>query len=300
MGNATLANAIAAAVPAAEAELAGKVTPAPTEVTTTPVVEDPAKEEKPTPVSQEVQTEVAPEEEAAEETPVPTSLYGIDLSVLPDDEARKTFISEFTETQQHIGKLQRENAALRNSEPVPPVAPAVVAEQEQPDLSTLSDEQLAEALGINLEDALDPQATKLNLALTRKVLALTQTVERVSTSTATDAMQRTWETALDGLESKFGELPVERIEVLEYAATNGITDPEAAYWAKAGPIRFAVNEALGERLKSSRVAAKKSATTVRPKTSVGVEPRLESKNVKDAVREAANAAMRELGITFKD
>ncbi len=295
MGRAAIDAAIAAAVPEAEAELAGEGT-TPVDEGTVPVTETPPVEQAPTPVSQEVPAEVKPDVE------VPTSLFGIDLSELPDDAAREKFITEFAETQAAFGKLQRENAELKKAQETPPVvASAPVVETEQPDYSVLSDEQLAEALGIDLESAIDPQATKLNLALTRKVLELTQTVEAVSTNTAATEMQRTWEATLARLESDYGELPVSREEVLRTAVASGITDPEAAYWAQAGPIRFQVAKALDERLKADRKAGKLGATTPRPSSSSGVQPApLESKNVKDAVKEAAQAAMTQLGITFKE
>src|SRR3990172_10723826 len=79
----------------------------------------PKVEEQTPPPPGEVGNEVKPE--------VPTELFGVDLSVLPDDEARQKFIDEFTETNKTIGKLQRELAETKKVvaevPPTPPVHP---------------------------------------------------------------------------------------------------------------------------------------------------------------------------------
>lgn len=303
MGNAALDAAIAAAVPEALAELNGEEAP-PAPKVTAPVKEaEDIEEEEEAPApgsSQEVETEVATEEEdETEDEPLPTHLFGVDLSVLPDDDARREFIREFTEQNKTISKLQREVAELRT--PAPEPEDAGPAEPEQPDFSTLTDEELAQALGIDLENALDPEMVRLNLGLTRKVLELSQVVETVQSTTAETAETRVWEAKLDELERVYGELPVSRQELRADAKAKGLNDPEAAFWSVAGPARVAVAEALDKRLKAVRTTAKKAATTPRPKTSADVVPaRLKATTAKDAVKEAAELAMAELGITLSD
>lgn len=300
---AALANAIAEAVPAAEAELRGEVAPVKAaEVTVAPAVtEDPVVKTEPAPSSTEASPEVESDED--EEDPaeaVPTSLFGVDLSNL-DDATRAEFVREWTEQNKIISKSQREAAETKKElEAVRSTAPTVQpAPADEPDVTQLSDEELAEALGLDLENAIDPQAAKLNLALTRKVLELTSKVENVQATATESAQASTWKSALDTLEARFGELPVDRETLVANAKARGIADPEAAFWVEMGPVRQSLVEALDKKLGNKLKGAKKAATTPRPKTSAAVEPAaLTSKNAKDAVKEAFERAMAEKGMTF--
>lgn len=253
-------------------------------------VEAPESEEEAAPESQEVASEV--ESEGEEEEAPPTHLFGVDLSALPD-EARREFIHEWQEQNKTISKLQREKAELAKATPPEPEPPA----EEAP---PLTDEALAQALGIDLENTLDEAAAKAAISLARGFIELRQEVEGLVSSNTVADTKRVWESKLDELEAQYGQLPVDRIEVLEWAADNGVSDPTAAYWAQAGPIRFSVMEALDKKMQDVRKSSKKAATTPRPKASVEVEEKLKATTAKEAAGEAARAAIKRLGIRFDE
>lgn len=225
---------------------------------------------------------------------VPSSLFGVDLSVLPDDATREKFISEFMETNKTIGKLQRENADLRKA-PEPTPAPAPVAEAV--DVSKLTDEQIAAALGINPAEA--DERDMREIALTRSLLEQADRLERLEKGVTQDSRSRAWDKSFDALERQFGVLPEDtsREEVFAWAAEQGIASAEAAYWAAVGPVRAAVSQALSKQIVELKTTSKKGATTLRPATSADVdEARLTSTNVKDAIKEAFEKSRAELGI----
>jgi hypothetical protein len=302
MGRAALDAAIAAAVPEALAELAG-TPPGETETTETtvaPVVTERTvevgepKPATPDPGKAEPKT-VEVEDDEDEDTSVPESLFGVDITRLEEAD-RKEFIKEWTEQNKTIQKLQREKAE-QAAAPPPPVA----VEPEQPAVADLSDEDIAGALGIDLENTLDPAAAKAAIALARGFAELRNEVAELGTSTEAAETQRTWTAELDRLEVSYGKLPGERADVLAMAKAEGIENPELAYWRVAGPIRFQVAEALDKRLGTARKTAKKAATSPRPKTSAPVNPaKLEAKTAKEAVAEAAKQAIAELGIVLTD
>ena len=293
-----LDDAIAAAVTQAQTELGPSESDdaegtAAVEATAPEPSETPGAAQSTTPGSTEVTTDV---ESEAEDEEVPTSLFGIDLSVLPDEATRAEFIREWREQNKTISRLQREKAELEKamSSPKPPEPP----EPESPSVAEFTDEAIAEALGLDPED--DSPAAKAAIALARGFMELKEQVTGVVTAAEVSETERYWESTLDYLESKYGELPIDRTELLEYAAEHEITDPEVAYWAKMGPIRFDVSQALDRKLKEVRARAKKAATTPRPTTSTPVGPTpLRSKTVKDAIREAFVATAHELGIDIK-
>lgn len=292
-GRIALANAVAAAVNGEEVTPPTNDSDKDDEVTATLVVEDPkSKEEQTPPVSAEVENEV--DDDADEGDEVPDTVFGIDLSVLPDDEARRTFLREFTETNRTINKLQREKAERADRAPAP--------EPGRVDFSQLSDEDVASALGLNLEESADPAAASAAIALARGFADLREQIASLTSSTTVSATEQRWDKALNELEGKFGKLEeagISRADLLEHAADSGIDNPETAYWAVLGPIRFEVSEALKKKLTDARRAGKKAATTPRPRSSAEVdEAALVSKDVKSATKEAFDRAMKKLGVNF--
>ena|SRR3990170_424812 len=293
MTKADLAAAVKDAATAAVEEaaaLAAKEEGTAAEAEATPKVEE---QTPPPPV--EVGNEVKPE--------VPTELFGVDLSVLPDDEARQKFIDEFTETNKTIGKLQRELAETKKVvaevPPTPPVQPA--SEEPVFDASSLTDDQIAEALGMDLENSTDPDRDSREIGLARKFLEQEQRLERLEASNVESTTDRVWTKALDELEGRFGVLTVSRPELLAFAAKEGIASPEAAYWTAVGPVRATVAKALESRLIELKTDAKKQASSPRPKTSVEVdETRLKATNVKDAIAEAFEKARADLGVELSE
>jgi hypothetical protein len=112
-----------------------------------------------------------------------------------------------------------------------------------------------------------------------------------------------WNSTLDKLESENGELPIERVALLEFAASQGLTKPEDAYWRVAGPARRQVEEAV--KAAQARVAKagsaipdKKDATSARPKSSSADSdvPIAKGVPIRDAVGEVAKKLFRDLGI----
>lgn len=222
--------------------------------------------------------------------PVDEYLFGIPLTSIPEAD-RATFIKEWTETNKTIQKLQRANA-----EETPPPAPAA---PEQPvTVADLSDADIATAAGLDPE-ALDDPAVKVAIASLRGFAELKAQVDLLGSTTSAAETQRVWEASLDALDTQYGELPIDRSRLLEIAADEGITDPEAAYWRVAGPVRAEVMKALEAQLAKTAKAGKRAASSPRPVTSAEVDNNpVKSKNVKDAVKEAADAAIRQLGITL--
>lgn len=263
---------------------------------TAPAAEVPAKESEGAPDSQEVKDNVEPEPK-----PVPTSVFGVDLTVLPDDEARQKFIDEFQEANKTINKLQREVAELKKEPSAP--TPAPEPESELVDVSQLTDEQIADALGINLSLSDSPERDQREVALTRTLLEMQQKQEKLEKGFADRVQVTTWEQSFDDLEIRYGTLPegMTRDDVRGWAAEQGISQPEAAYWAAVGPVRTAVTQALQAKVVELKTSKKKAATTPRPKTSADVDPnRLQSKTVKAGIKEAFELARQELGITLAD
>jgi hypothetical protein len=259
-------------------------------------------EQKPesTPSPKEVKEEVKLE---SKQEDAPTSVFGVDLSILPDDETRAKFIAEFREANKTIGKLQRDNAELRKQEVTPPAPPAPAPAPEIVEVSKLTDEQIAEALGINLEASDSPERDQREIALTRTLLEMQERQEKLESNIASTTAATTWDKAFDDLEKRYGVLPEEmpRAEVFGWAAEQRITSPEAAYWAAVGPIRAAVASALQQHVVKLKTASKKGATTPRPTSSADVdENRLQSKNVKDGIKEAFEKAREALGVTLSD
>lgn len=225
--------------------------------------------------------------------------WNVDLSVLPDEAAQEKFMSEWSESQKTIGKLQRDNAELRkkaDETPAPVAAPAIPA-PETVEVSKLTDEQIGEAIGINVAEA--DERDMREISLTRTILEQDERMNRLESGFAESAASTTWAKAFDQLEKDFGPLPkdTERVDVFEWAAENGVASPEAAYWAAVGPVRASVATALNERIIELRTDGKKGATTPRPKTSAPVdETALTAKTVKEGIKEAFNKARAELGI----
>lgn len=264
----------------------------------TPTGEATAPPEGTAPASQEVGSEV---EHQAEDLDAFKAQWGVDLSVLPDDEAQK-FVAEWRESNKTIGKLQREKAeALQKAEDARRAAETPTAPEPTVNVASLTDEQIASAIGINLESSIDPERDQREVALTRTLLEQQERLEKMeqgyqSTQTATK-----WDGALSALVAQHGQLPEDTTfaDVLAYAQENGIASPEAAYWTAVGPIRAGVAKALEAKVSGLRTDGKKSASTIRPRGSANVdEAKLASTNVKDAVKEAFERARQAAGVAW--
>ncbi len=285
-------------VNAAIAAAMGDSPPAPdTKVEGTVKTETPPEGKEKTPGSTEVGSEV----ETAAEIDAFKTKWGVDLSALPDDDSRAKFVKEFEETNKTIGKLQRENAALKKTAE-PPSSPPAPPASETTD-AQLTDEQLAEALGIDLETSDSPERDQREIALTRMILDQEARFERLEKGVTASTSERVWTKAFDDLETRFGKLPgdMTREDIFGWADEQGITSPEAAYWAAVGPVRATVAQALEKRIIELKTASKKSATSLRPTTSANVEEnQLKSKTVREGIKEAFEKARLQLGIELKE
>lgn len=266
----------------ASSEAAGKGTPSGEATPTT-------NEE--TPNSTEVGSDVV--------TEAPQTLFGLDLSVLPDDEARATFVREFEETNKTIGKLQREKAEAIAAAEAARAANTPAAPELTVDVSQITDQQIGLAIGIDLENSMDPERDQREISLTRTLLEQEDRLAKMEAGYQKSSQQTTWNQSLGALVEKFGDLPGDTTvaDVISWAGEQGITSPEAAYWAAVGPIKASAASALEQRLAALKTDGKKGASTPRPKGSAPVdENKLVSTNVRDGVKEAFEKARKALGI----
>lgn len=241
-------------------------------------------------VSTDVQTPAVTDEQIAQFR----EAWGVDLSLLPDEASRGKFLSEWSETQKTIGKLQREKAELAKTPPATDQTPTPA--EETLDVSKLSDEQLAQAIGINFAEA--DERDMREIAYARLTLEQADRLERLEKGLASSTRTASWDKSLDALEAKFGNLPGEqtRADLFAWAEEQGVDSPEAAYWAAAGPVRALVADSLNQRIIELRTDGKKGATTVRPRSSADTdEGKLTSTNVKDGIKEAFERARAAMG-----
>lgn len=297
MGNAALDAAISAAVKDA---VDGNPAPDLKDEGTAPAAEATPDGTVAPPDSKESSTPVEPTGPAfdADEVAKFEARFGVDLSVLPDDATKAQFMAEALETNKTISKLQRENAELKKAADTPPPAAPAAPAPETVDVSKLSDEQIAQALGIEFSQA--DERDYREIASTRLLLEQADRLERLEQGVTTATVASEWERALDRLENQFGAMPEgqSRADLVAWANEQGVSNPEAAYWAAVGPIRTSVAQALNKQLVELKTASKKGATTPRPKTSAETAEKLQSKDVKSAIKEAFEKSQAELGITL--
>lgn len=252
-----------------------------------------------TPGSQGAQTEVGTVENESDETEataeasaegtveVPTDYYGLDLSVLPA-ETRLPFVKMVTEQNALITKLQQARTPAEEAA----TAQATAPEEAQP----LTDEVLLQAMQLDLDDPFDANTAKVALPLARQLLELKSEVSGLSQTASADQTQRYWESTLDKLEADSGPLGFPRENLYQYAVDNNIADPESAYWRVIGPTRSNAIFEIQKQAKAAATVAKKAASGTRPTTRSPSGPAaLEATNTKDAVKEAALRAAKELG-----
>lgn len=249
-----------------------------------------------TPSSLGAQPDVEPETGSTEsettgtDSDAPAEYFGVDLSELPA-EKRREIIAGFRERDDYISKLLREKAEPSTEAPA---APPVEAEE-------LTDDALLQALGLDPEnDMFDQHTAKVALPLARQLLETKAAVDQLMQTQSISQAERFWNSSLDSLEKQFGELPIDRVAVLEFAAENQIADPQDAYWRIMGPVRQQLMNAVQTHKQSEMRDAKKGAASVRPRTTGNTTPaRLEATSVRNAVYEAAKIAAEERGLDWE-
>ena len=233
------------------------------------------------------------ESEATGTDDAPLEYFGVDLSVLPA-EKRREIIAGFRERDDYISKLLREKAEPEDAASQYVEPPPVEAE-------VLTDDALLRALGLDPEnDVFDQHTAKVALPLARQLLETKAAVDQLMQTQTISQTERFWNSSLDSLEKQFGELPIDRIAVLEFAAQNSIADPQDVYWRIMGPVRQQLTQAVQTHRQAEMRDAKKGASSTRPRTTAGTTPaKLESDNVRKAVYEAARIAAEERGLDWE-
>lgn len=254
-------------------------------VTSATVVDTPAEGDEDVAPNDEVAETEAATEEVEEQSDVPLSYFGMDLSEYTPEQ-RTEIIGRLSEQNQLISKLQRERVVEETTveEPEAPVA--------------LSDEDIIAGLGLDEDDPFYEHDTKVALPLARKLLELQAQVEGVVSDRDIQETDRYWTGTLDALEKANGELPIDRLAVLEFAAENGLADPQDAYWRIAGPARAQLDKELTRRRAEVRDEAKRKVAT--PVRSAGAgsadDAPVEGEDVGTATRNAATDIAKRLGL----
>lgn len=242
----------------------------------------------------ESSTDDAETEEAASETEEEQELdipefYRAELEGLPKEQA-KTILDHLQQQDSYIGKLQERLA----KEPAAPDKP-----EPAPEPIEVTDEALATALGYDPEDQYNqPSAAELTLA--RTVIDLEDKMEALAANEAVRVVEQSWNESLDELETTYGKLPFERVQVLRYAVEEGIASPFEAYFKLTAPAKKAAEGAVAE---ARRVAAKKAeAGGVKPRATGGDSPVIDPKttSLRDATRIAMAEAEKETGASWKN
>lgn len=242
-------------------------------------------------------SETEAQEEASSEgtDDLPDRYFEVDLSGLPAEE-RASIIEALKGRDDTIGKLLRGKAS---DEQATDDAQGAEGEQEPP--PAITDEAILQALGLDPDNPFDETAAKVALPLVKAVEALTTQVQALQEERELDQLDAYWTSELDALEKQNGELPIERLALLEFAATNGYSRPADAYWAVAGPARAQVEKAVAEAqkriaTKTGTPLTKQSVATGRPKTSGADSDNVTTgKGVGKAVESAAKQLLADLG-----
>lgn len=229
---------------------------------------------------------------------LPDTYWGTDLSGLSPDQKRAVIAA--TDGQEgYIHKLQERLAKFEQDAENPP-APVVTPEEEE-----LSDADILSALGFDPEYA-DEAAAKPMLALARTVIALEDTVDRLSTNEAVRETETAWNGALDELEASYGKIlgsdgkPVQRVAILQEALSRGYASPFETYFQLTAPVKREVDSAVAAARRAAEKRAESGGLAPRSaaKGSVPVEKK-EGMSFRDMVGEAAKAAEQETGISWK-
>ena len=192
--------------------------------------------------------------EASEGTEVPTEYFGLDLSDL-SPESRQSVITRLKEQDKLIQQEKRTNAELAKAE-----EPAA---QDTPE-PTVDD--IMEALGYDKGDPMYDVKAEVAGPLAQRLVQMEAAFSQFVQAQQLEKLADHWDGTLDYMESEYGKLPMDREEVYEYAADNGISDPRDAYNRIAVPGRKRMSaEAEKARAEALR-NAKRGIGTPRPTT----------------------------------
>lgn len=265
---------------------------------TTPAEEPPASPvgdgtEPGTAETPTTETATSEGEEVTEES-VPEEFWGVDLRGIPAPQ-RQAIIDKMQGQEGYIHRLQ-EKLATKPGETPPEDAP-----DDRVDIDQVSDEELLKAAGYDPTDFQIQQAAAFLVPMLRNQLKLEEQVETLNQAKVVEETANYWESGLDELESNFGKLPFERVEVLRFALDEGIATPYELYFRIAAPVRQEVSQAAAE----ARREAAKQASGGSPKprstaTSTDNAPVAKGTNLRDAVKQAMVSAEKSTGHKWKD
>ena len=238
------------------------------------------------------ETEVAAVTEGTDD--LPDTYFEVDLSGLPAEE-KQAIMAALKARDDTIGKLLRGASEGEETDG----ATGAAGETETPP-APMTDEEIIQALNLDPENPFDENAAKVALPLVRGLQSLQATVDQLVERQELEQLDRYWTGELDKLETENGVLPIDRTAVLEFAAANGLSTPDAAYWQIAGPARRQVETlttAARKRLAVVESSPVKKPTSVRPTAGGGTEEvPTEQPTVRGAVAEAGRKVLRDLGI----
>lgn len=262
-----------------------------------------AEGEGPSDIDAKPETAQAETQEGTAEEP-PTEYFGVDLSDLPS-EKRAEIVDRLKAQDKFANRLMQRNAELEKQSQTPeatePSRSEPPVQVEEPFEPPSVDDVLAN-LGYDpgdpnydiVKDIAGPLAAQLaqvsgELQSLREERELQQTVDY-------------WNSSLDALEGQYGQLPVDRERVLDFAVERNIFDPTTAYHSFMAPLQREVqDEAAKARREALENLKRQQQGAVRPVSSQPSRSKpIKGMKVKDAMKLAVKEAQDELGYSFRD
>jgi len=249
------------------------------------------------------QSEEQPPSKELTEDDVPTEYFGEQLGDLPP-EVRQRIIDTYKAKDSRITKLEQRLAEQRKAEEE---NPASGRGEEAPELPPIpSDEEILALYDITPDHPYYEVAKAVALPLAKQNLILAGNFETMKQQVEADQAWNVWNDTLDSLESEYGKLPVERDVIFEFAAEQGIYDPEVAYMKMA----FAAKKVIGDAATQERVKSLEALREKKKQQGGGLRPagipKTESKPIPadipidQAIKQAAKEAEEEFGVSFGD
>ncbi|MES2156040.1 MAG: hypothetical protein V4510_12980 [bacterium] len=233
--------------------------------------------------------EADPEAAEAVQDPIPDVYFGVDLTGIPEEQAR-TIYESLQKQDTYIHKLQARLAT----------EPEASSQEATSEPEVITDEALLQALGFDPEDWETQQLAPKILPLARTVVELEDRVDQLANIETTRAVETQWNGELNQLEETYGKLPFERVQVLKFAIEEGIASPFEAYFKLSAPAKREVESAVA----AARQAAAKQAATggVKPRSSANIGTSIDPKttSLRDAVKQAMAETEKETGLKFKN
>lgn len=227
--------------------------------------------------------------EAPVQGDIPATYFGVDLTGIPEEQARAIYES-LQQQDTYIHKLQARLA----TEPEAPAPPAPSDEE------AITDEALLAALNFDPEDWETQQLAPKILPLARTVLELEAKVEQLATLETTRSVENQWNGQLNELEESYGKLPFDRVQVLRYAIEENIASPFEAYFRLSAPAKKEVEGAVAAARQQAAKAAVQGG--VKPRSSSSTSSAIDPKNtsLRDAVKIAMAETEKETGLKFRN